>query len=249
MGKKVSLCTLVIFIILSLSSIATAGEKILIVTEPKWEPYFGQKMKNGGLMVDIARESFKRVGYDMSMKWMPWKRALNKTYEGEYAGIVGCYYTEERAKQLEYSNPITTAEVVFFELKGKNIKYSKLTDLMSYKIGVGRGYANTDEFDKATFLKKEEANDTTTNIKKLLKGRIDLMIDSKKVVLHLINNQFPDEKKSVSIVEPVLQSRNLHIGFSKKMPGYKKIVSDFDKGLKLIIDDGTYDKIVKSHGL
>ncbi len=107
--------------------------------------------------------------------------------------------------------------------KGRNLKF---TDLVPYKIGVGRGYANTEEFDAADYLKKEEATDTTTNIRKLLKGRIDLMIDSKKVVRNILNKHFPKEKDAVSVVEPALQSRGLHIGFSKAIPNHKEIVNN-----------------------
>ncbi len=239
---------IIILIGISLSSQVHAKKSIEIATEPAWEPYWGKDLLNGGFMVDIARQAFKRVGYDMNMNWMPWKRAEKLSYTGKYDGLLGCYFTEERTKKLEYSGPVAAAEVVLFELQGRNIKYAKLTDLVPYTIGVGRGYANTEEFDAADYLKKEEATDTRTNIRKLLKGRIDLMIDSKKVVQNILNINFPKEKDAVSVVEPVLQSRDLHIGISKANPNHKEIVKAFNRGLKLLKEDGTYDKILKQHG-
>ena len=150
-------CALMFSIMLIFSSAAMSQDKTIeIATEPTWEPYFGEKMKNGGLMVDIATEAFRKVGYKMNMNWMPWKRAMNQSFEGKYDGLPGCYFTEERAEKLKYSDPITTAEVALFEQTGKNTRYTKLQELAPYTIGVGRGYANTDEFDKATYLKKEE---------------------------------------------------------------------------------------------
>ena len=37
--------------------------------------------------------------------------------------------------------------------------------------------------------------------------------------------------------------------FSKKLAGYEKIVNDFDKGIILIKQEGTYNEILKKHGL
>ena len=106
--------------------------------------------------VEITREAFKRVGYDININWVPWKRAQELSFSGKYDALLGCYYTEERAKKLEYSAPVSSTEVVFFELKGRNITFSSLRDLSPYTIGVVRGYANTDEFDASDYLKKVE---------------------------------------------------------------------------------------------
>lgn len=134
-------------------------------------------------------------------------------------------------------------------LKGRNIKYSKLEDLKPYTIGVGRGYSYPEKFISATYLKMEETTAAEHNIRKLLRNRIDLMVGSRKVILYLLQNNFPDSVNSLEILEPPLGALLLYVAFSKKSPDYQKKVEDFNRGLKMIKDDGTYEKILKKHGL
>lgn len=167
---------------------------------------------------------------------------------GKHDALLGCYYTEERARKLDFSAPVSSAEVVFFELQGRDITFSSLRDLMPYTIGVVRGYANTDEFDTADYLKKVESIDTKISVRMLLGGRTDLIVNSRKVIEHLLNTEYPKEKENVSVVMPVLQARDIHIGFSKANPDYLKLTQDFNVGLKAIQKDETYDRIMKKHG-
>ncbi len=249
MKTRQVLISVTVILLLLCSGNGFAGNKVVnIATEPAWTPYWNKDFDSGGFFVEITAEAFKRVGYDIKMNWVPWKRAQELSFSGKYDALLGCYHTDERAKKLEYSAPVTTAEVVLFELAGRNIKFSNLRDLSPYTIGVIRGYANTVAFDTADYLKKVEAVDSIISIRMLLGGRTDLIINSRKVIEHLINTEFNSEKDNVSVVMPVLQSSNVHIGFSKANPNHVEIKNAFNKGLDEIKKDGTYDRIMKKHG-
>ena len=219
-----------------------------VVTD-EWAPFYGEKVPDNGYLTQIVKAAFEASGHTLTHSWMPWKRAITEAERGSYQVLMGAYYNEERAKIFEYSKPITQTQVVFFEQKGSNIKYSSLKDLSNYKIGVVRGYSNTEEFDNADYLTKEFSSDTKTSLKLLLNKRVDLICNSREVVLHNLQQDFPEQYSSISIVQPPLQVNDLHIVVSKKVPNAKKIISDFNKGLQIIKDNGTFDKILEKYGM
>ncbi|NQV14803.1 transporter substrate-binding domain-containing protein, partial [bacterium] len=196
----------------------------------------------------IIRKALKRVGYVLKIEWLPLERSLVEAADGKYDGLGACYYNEEIAKNFAYTDVIGKTETVFFMLKGKNIKYSKLEDLKPYTIGIERGYSCPDKFTSATYLNTEVANNLETNIRKLLDKRIDLIISSRKVMLYLMQARFPGIVDSFEIVDPPLDTLLLYVAFSKKKPNYQEKVDDFNRGLKMIKDDGTFAKIMRWHG-
>ncbi len=230
------------------SSSAQTDQKMIRLATVEWEPYYGRNLKNQGYISEITRKAFKRVGYDVEIRFMPWKRAMHDTRNGYFDGLMGLYHTKEREKWLAYSNPIAETRIVFFGLKGRNIKYSSLTDLKPYKIGIERQFAYTEEFDNAEYLEKEPVRNIELNFNKLIKGRIDLVAASQNVFLHMISTRHPQVREAVQIIEPPLTVSKIYNGITRKKPNYIQIVKDFNRGLWLIKSDGAFDRILEKHG-
>ena len=227
-----------------------ADDKIIVLAHEKsWAPHYGKGLKQGGYTVEIIREALKRVGYDLETVWLPWKRAQVEAARGDYDGLGASYYNKERANKFAYSDPIATTEVVFFKRTEDDIKYSNLEDLKPYNIGTGFGYGYPEQFVKADYLKKVEAYELKTNITRLLHKRIDLIIGSRKAILFYLKQKYPDRINSLEILGNPLETLPLYVLFSKKKPDYKQKIEDFNRGLKMIKEDGTYQKIMKNHGL
>ena len=227
-----------------------ADDKIIVLAhETSWAPHYGKTLEQGGYTVEIIREAFKRVGYTLETVWLPWKKAQVEAARGVYDGLGASYYNEERATKFAYSNPIATTEVVFFKRTEDDIQYSKLEDLKPYKIGTGFGYGYPEKFVKADYLDKIEAYELKTNITRLLHNRIDLIIGSRKAILFYLKQQYPDRINSLEILGDPLETLSLYVPFSKMTPNYKQKVDDFNRGLIMIKEDGTYQKIMKKHGL
>ncbi|MCP4574888.1 MAG: amino acid ABC transporter substrate-binding protein [Deltaproteobacteria bacterium] len=227
-----------------------ADDKIIVLAhETSWAPHYGESLENEGYTVEIIREALKRVGYGLKTVWLPWKRAQADAARGDYDGLGASYYNEERATKFAYSNPISTTDVVFFKRTEDNIKYSKLEDLKPYKIGTGLGYGYPEKFIKADYLEKIEAYELKTNITRLLHKRIDLIIGSRKAILFYLKQKYPDKMNSLEILGDPLETLSLYVPFSKMTPNYKQKVEDFNRGLEMIKEDGTYQKIMEKYGL
>jgi polar amino acid transport system substrate-binding protein len=230
------------------SQVCADDKKIVLAHETSWAPHYGKTLEQGGYTVEIIREALKRVGYTLEIIWLPWKKAQVKAARGVYDGLGASYYTEERATKFAYSDPIADTEVVFFKRTEDNIKYSKLEDLKPYKIGTGFGYGYPEEFAKADYLEKIEAYELKTNITRLLHKRIDLIIGSRKAVLFYLKKHYPDKTDSLEILGAPLETLSLYVPFSKMKPNYKQRVEDFNRGLRMIKHDGTYQKIMEKYG-
>ncbi len=238
---------LLVMALLMVAGSAVAKTKLTLGTVD-WEPYYGENLKNGGVTAAIAMAAFKKVGYDIEIQFMDWNRAVGLTKSGKLDGLFGCYFTEERSKAMSMSDSIGKTEVVLFSKKGANISYTNMESLKPYKIGGIRGNAYTNEFDSADYLKKEFVDKIEINFKKLLKGRLDLVIGSRLVLQDVFNKNFAQDLDKIEVLSPVLQSNSLHIGFSRELDGFEKITADFNNGLKMIKEDGTMETITKEYG-
>ncbi len=222
---------------------APAQDKKLLVA--------GDEEKKGSHLLEITDVVFRTVGYDPKFVLMPWVRALSGAISGQYDVLLGAYYNEERAKHLLYSKPIGSSEVVLLKLKSRDITFKTVEDLKPYKIGHIRGSRVSDAFDAAEkeYLQVEYATDSLPNIKKLLAGRLDLVVEKKARLQFLLNTVFKDYAYLVDYVQPSFDTNYYHICVSKKNPHAEQIIADFNRGLQMIRDDGTFRKILDKHGI
>ena len=251
--NHVILFALILILALSLA-IGSAVEgfaqpKEIILTTDPMPPFVAPELENEGLTASIAKAACQRVEYNLKIHFVPWKRALEGSKKGLYDGLIHCYYTKERSEFLEFSDPLIETAISLFQRKGAGISYRKLTDLKPYQIGVIRGAAHETKFDSATFLIKKDVNTYDQNLLKLIKKRIDLMAGSREAILFLIRTRYPEFKDSVEVIEPPLRLRKVRISISKKKPEYRTIIKEFNRGLKMIEEDGTLKRIRFQYGL
>ncbi len=247
MKKRLSLLLLVLVFLMVGTNVFAASKTIKLATLD-WEPYIGRDLKDNGYVAEIVREAFRRKGYTVKIKFLPWARVLKMAKDGKVDGYFPEYYSAERENEFLFSNEFPGGPLGFFKRKDSDISYNKLTDLKPYRIGVVRGYVNTKEFDAADYLKKEPALDDLTNIKKLLAGRIDLLVADKFVGLDLLERNLSNHVGDIEFVQPALELKPLYVCFPRTLSASQMYNKVFNAGLKEIKEDGTLDKILTKHG-
>ena len=77
-----------------------------------------------------------------------------------------------------------------------------------------RGVAISTEFDSANYLRKEEVEHDSLNVKKLLKGRVELVATPELVFRDLITNTLPSEQHDAFefITPPLAVQVNVRAG-------------------------------------
>lgn len=127
-----------------------------------WQPYIVQDLNNYGYVYQLVKEIFEDKGYKVQIRFYPWSRTMQKSLLGEVDGYFPEYFNEELKKDFYFSNPFPGGPVGFYGRK--DIKYQFKTQhnmkdfraLISYQIGIVRGYTNTKYFDEANYLTKQE---------------------------------------------------------------------------------------------
>lgn len=227
-----------------------AAEKTFTITTERFSPFIGEQFENDGWTMEVARAALEPQGYKVTLEYLPWARALRRAKLGEYDGLYLSYYVKEREPWFVFSNPIGGTRTGFYKLKNRDISYKTLQDLKPYIIGVTRGAAVSPEFDSAEYLTKEFITSDKQIFEMLLKGRVDLFAGSEAVANYIISTKLPPEyKDSFEFMKPPLTEHKLHMAISKKTRNYKLKLNDFNRGLEMIMSDGTYGQILKRHGL
>lgn len=247
MRQRTSVLTLLLLGTLLWPTFAAAGSKVVLGTL-NWEPYIGETLPSQGWVAEVAKEAFNRSGYTLEIRFRPWARLLMEAEKGKYDGYFPEYFAEKLKQHFLLCDPFKGGPLGFFKLKGKQITFNTLQDLKPFRIGIVRGYVNTAEFDAATFLQKDESVDDLENLKKLLAGRIDLMVVDKYTGMSILKKNMPEKLDQVEFLSPPLEAKELYVCISKKTADSTAKLEAFNKGLQSMLADGTFESIMKQHG-
>ena len=226
---------------------ATATEIHLI--SAAYPPYYGPTLTNQGPITEIVVAAYQKVGYRVHTEYVPWARALNTAKAGKVDGLHGAWYSTERAQAFVYSHQLPGNEIVLYKRKGSDPQtFTSYNELRSYTIGVVRGYRNPPEFD-AAHMQTDVADTDKTNLKKLAAKRIDLVLIDRGTATHILTHELPKYRDRLEAVEPPVEVLPMYLIISKKTKDYQTKVDDFNKGLKLLKEEGSVEAIMKQHGM
>ncbi len=249
--KNKSTITLFCTAFLAIASALHAQDKTVTLSSLEWQPYVDPAAPSKSVITAVAEAAFKKSGYTVKFDFSPWERAVKQATEGVTDGLFPEYPDASRDTDFVASESLPCGSLALAKLKTKSVSFAKMEDLKSYTIGVVRGYVNTKDFDAASYLKKEEEADDVSNMRKLVRERLDLVVVDALVGDYLMANDadLKASKDKVDYVQPVLEEKVLVVYFSKKAKDYQAKLQAFNDGLKAIKADGTMDKIIEASGL
>ena len=245
--RRSSILVIGVLIYLAIASATTKEIKLLTAPYP---PFHGPDLRNQGPITEIVVQAYKKVGYDVSVKFVPWARALKLAKEGKADGLHGAWYSEERKQWFVYSDKLPGSEVVLYKRKGSSPqKFTSFEALHSYKIGIVRGYRNPPAFEAAK-LKTAVTDSDKSNLKILAAKRVDLILIDRHTAISLLEtDEMSKYRDTLEALEPSVEELSLYLLISKKVADYQVKVDDFNKGLELLREEGGVEGILKDHGL
>jgi polar amino acid transport system substrate-binding protein len=225
-----------------------SAKQVIQLSTINWEPYSGQELPNGGFFTEIVTEAFAKAGYDVELIYLPWVRAMNEAKLGNVHGVMDVYWKLDRDPYLAYPEPAWVVKEEFFVLDDTSIVYTgQLSDLKGLNIGVLLGSAQAEELTEAG-IKTTGITHHSQSIKMLMAGRVDAVLMPHEVFFYHYEQLEPSFiKKPVMALTPAFKSYEMFVAFSKNKPGYKQLVSDFNHGLRLIIETGVFSNIAEKH--
>lgn len=155
-----------------------------------WFPINGVPNSNQpGYMIEIAQAALATKNIKVNYETMPWERALALTREGKIDCVAGAAFTD--APDFVYpTEPQGHIQNYFYVKAGNPWRYAGLASLEKIKLGIIDGYSYDDDIDKYIEQNKKSGKiqsvggDTPLeqNIKKLLAGRVDVILESSSVL-------------------------------------------------------------------
>jgi len=228
---------------------SVAGEVVRVSTLD-WPPYTGKDLPLGGATTDVVRAAFEKVGHEVEVEYRPWKRAIDMAKKGtdEVVAYFPGYHCHHR-EGFVASEPIGNGPLGFAEHIEAPMTWKSLDDIgeQQLKVGTVLGYANTDEFDTKVgtgYILAIPSNDDLTNLKKLLRKRIDAVVIDKLVLEYMkaTETSLRNNADKLQFNAKPLEDKTLYLCFRDDEKGHT-LMRVFNEGLEQI----DIEKIVDSY--
>jgi len=202
-----------------------------------------------GISPDIIREVFHRMGYNVKIKLVPWKRALEMAKDNEVDGFFSAYKSAEREDIYIYPNESLLVEKnVFVVRKDSTITYDgDISKLDKHGIGTLIGYITLDKYiEKKIITNVDRSPNTEASLNKLMNGdrNVDLVVNTNYIIWYTAEKMgIADSLKELSI--PLTETPS-YLVFSKKKDR-SEMVAKFEAELQRMKTDGSYDRIIQKY--
>lgn len=214
-----------------------------------WPPFTDATLINGGLATDIVSTALARAGYASEFEQVPWARALMGVGDGRYDVVVNAWYDEARTHLGQFSGEYLLNRVRLIKRRDDPIDFQRLEQLHDYPIAVVRGYAYSAAFDGDTQLQKVPVHNFVMAVRMPAAQRVRLTLEDEYVARYYLSRESPRVRNAVEFLPKPLSENSLHILVSLKNPEHAQIVAGFDREIAKMKADGSYERLMRLHGM
>lgn len=222
------------------ASMPTYAADTITVTTLEWPPYTSEELPKGGATTEVVNQAFSAANLDVSVATLPWKRAIAIAKEDPSSVAYFPGYHCRHVDGFVASDPIGTGPLGFAQNVNAPVTWTDVDDIGEQKLKVGTvlGYANTDEFDEKAgtgWIRALPAPDDVTNLRKLLRQRIDVAVIDKLVLSYLLATEetLKEMADELSFNERPLAEKTLYLCFTDDAGG-RALRDQFNAGLEKI---------------
>ena len=86
-------------------------------------------------------------------------------------------------------------------------------------------------------------------VRMLAADRVKLTLEDEYVAKYYLARESAKVRNSVEFLPKPLSENSLHILVSLKNPQHEQIVAGFDRAIEAMKADGTYEKLLRRHGM
>ncbi len=224
-----------------------SSAKTIVISSGEFPPWTGEALPQGGFVNRLVSAAFAQEGIDVKFVYLPWKRAFEEAKKNSVDATSYWYGNAYRKNLMLLSEPLIRNRFVFFQRSSdKLIKWKTLDDLAAYRLTATLGFTYTDEF--YSFINSGKNNTTIVpsdvqNIKMLFSGRSDLFATDIISGFYLAKLTGIDPAQ-LRALTPILSENFGYLMASKHNPASAALIDRFNQGLKKIILNGEYAKII-----
>lgn len=218
----------------------------LIFASSEYLPHYGTDLPKQGPVIEIVRRAFALRQLHIEVAFMPFARALYDTQQGQFAGIIAVWHTEERAEHLLFSDPIYANQIVLFKRVGEYSYFNNLKDVLNSEgtLGLVTGYAQNTLLANSRLNKVSVATDEQI-FSMLALRRVDLVPADLQNGIYLISKLPPAQQKiPLDWLSPALELKPMYLAFPKNRPESQWLLQEFNQGLKTLTERGELNQIL-----
>lgn len=223
---------------------SNASLSLRVGTAPNYKPFdYKEDAKLTGLDIDLVNEIAKREGIELTWVEMSFDGLIPALKTGKIDMIASAMSaTEDRRKSVDFSDVYYTTKNLYIKKKDNEALNSK-EDLEGKIIGVQLGTLQ-EPVAKAIKDTKVQSNESlSVVIMELKEGKIDAVVADKDVSTGYLK----ENADLIGFFEEEDGSEGFSFAFDKDKQ--KEAIEKFNKGLKDLKADGTYEQILTKYEL
>jgi polar amino acid transport system substrate-binding protein len=244
-------CALASALLVLLSMQPAQAETITVAVEDKdWTPYYvWEEGEPRGPCSEIAAGAIRHMGAEVEFVRVPWVRVLLSVERQTVdAGLCGTK-NDERAAYSHYpEESLLSYDATLFVHADSPLESSDVSGLKGKTFGSVKGYTygDIDKTLEAQGLVRLEANSREALFKLLIRGRLDMMLDS--ILPTISDARKLGVETQIRPLEPSLSETPAYLFFSQK-PGHDELAKRFSAALKEFKETDAYSTIEQRYGL
>lgn len=257
-NRIISVVALALFLALSLAlPIATVSagdegaDKVVFVDEPLAPYSLGEMggLAQGGISYDLLAGIFGRLGMDFELRLVPWARVLKTVEHGKADGVPLLVKNAEREAYLVYTDPVVEIRDLLYYLPERlgRFQWEEYADLKGRSFALTTGYAYDEGFMSALEafdFQVIRSRDTEANVRLLLAGRADLILEEESMMATLLA-EHPEWESRISAAAKPVSSYFWYMGISRLSPLAGR-VDEINQVLSDMREDGSLDVILEN---
>lgn len=231
---------LVLFLMLIMSTLTFAKEKLYVGTNAEFPPFeYLDKGEVVGFDIDLVKAIGEKLGVEIVIKDMSFD-GLIPALETNKIDIViaGMTASDERKMAVNFSNPYYTANQVII-LNDNNNDIKTFDDLNGKLVGVILGFTGDVVVSEMKDVKSKKYNASYAAIMELQNNKIDAIVLDSETALNYVKNN-----KGLKLAETSGEPEEYAIAISKKN---SELLNKINIALDELKKDGTYETLLKKY--
>jgi polar amino acid transport system substrate-binding protein len=230
----------------STTEYAAGASVVTLYTENSPPTSFMRDGKPAGFAVDIVRDILRRIKQPDTISVVPWSRGYTLAQKAPNVALFSTTRLKQREKLFQWVGPLYTQTWAFYGRKGSGIRIRSLKAAKTIgRIGVYLKDAKAQYLESKGFQNLVIANRNISNIRHLMRGKIDLWVSSDFNMPYQVQ-QAGFDPSELELVYAFRKVSN-YIAFSLDTP--QAVIQEWQQGLEALKKDGNYMQIADKYSI
>ena len=228
-----------LLLLLMLVTSQTVFAKTVKLCGVDWPPFtFSEHGKlTHGLSIDIYKEAFGRLGMSIDAKSMPWQRCTKLVKHGTMDALIDNTHSDQFIHGL---TPTAFYPLAIYVRSDFHQSIFSRESMNNKDVAVIKGYDYTDKISSFTSWNKLFVQSESMLVKLLIAKRFDYILLDQFAAKYLEKTH----NVKLKMLPPVIDTAMLYLVFNKNK---SELMMKFDTQIRLMINDGTMDKLYIKH--